>query len=68
MPLEHGGSNAVVGHNIAAERHAGKPEAQAIAIAMSEAGKSRKDAAARMDALVSGIDRLAARVDAAMGG
>lgn len=45
MPLVKGKkakTKAGISKNIAIERHAGKPEAQSIAIAMSEAGKSRK--------------------------
>lgn len=42
MPLKSGKSKAVIAHNIRAEMHAGKPQKQAIAIAMSKAGKSRK--------------------------
>lgn len=37
MPLETGSSQAVISHNIAAERRAGKPEDQAAAIAYSKA-------------------------------
>lgn len=40
MPLEPGQSKAALSHNIATEREAGKPEAQAVAIAYSE---QRKD-------------------------
>jgi len=42
MPLKKGSSKSVISNNIATERHAGKPEKQAIAIAMSKAGKSKK--------------------------
>ena len=42
MPLKTGKSNKVISENIATERKAGKPEAQSIAIAMSEAGKAKK--------------------------
>lgn len=44
MPLEKGKSKKAISDNIRTERKAGKPEKQAIAIAMSEAGKSRKTA------------------------
>jgi hypothetical protein len=42
MPLRKGKSKKVVGENIRREVHAGKPQKQAIAIAMSKAGKSNK--------------------------
>jgi hypothetical protein len=42
MPLKKGSSKKVISKNIATERHAGKPEKQSIAIAFSEAGKSKK--------------------------
>jgi hypothetical protein len=44
VPLEPGSSNAVVGRNIQREEEAGKPKAQAEAIALKEAGKSNQDA------------------------
>lgn len=39
MPLMSGSSNKVIGRNIEIERSAGKPQKQAVAIAMSKAGK-----------------------------
>lgn len=42
MPLKSGKSKAIVSQNIATEINAGKPKKQAIAIAMSKAGKSKK--------------------------
>lgn len=68
MPLEHGVSKAALSHNIATERRAGKPEKQAVAIAYSEARRTRQDGApdtdvfARIDALIAGCDSLSARL------
>ncbi|HBB6752209.1 TPA: hypothetical protein NDT34_001982 [Citrobacter freundii] len=42
MPLKKGRSKKVIGENIATEINAGKPKDQAIAIAMSKAGKKKK--------------------------
>lgn len=42
MPLKSGKSKAVVSQNIRTEMQAGKPQKQAVAIAMSKAGKSKK--------------------------
>lgn len=42
MPLKKGSSKKVVSSNIRELRNSGRPEKQSIAIAMSEAGKSRK--------------------------
>lgn len=42
MPLKRGSSRKVVSDNIRTEMAAGKPQKQAIAIALSKAGKSRK--------------------------
>lgn len=62
MPLIHGKSKEAISQNIRTEMHAGKPQKQAVAIAYSEAGKSkhnpfaeswRKKNAARHKALES---------------
>jgi hypothetical protein len=42
MPLSGGSSKEVISKNIKTEMHSGKPQKQAIAIAMSKAGKSNK--------------------------
>jgi hypothetical protein len=40
-PLKKGSSRKVIGQNIRTEMHAGRPQKQAVGIAMREAGKSR---------------------------
>lgn len=42
MPLKAGLSRKVISQNIKTEMAHGKPQRQAVAIAMSKAGKSRK--------------------------
>lgn len=45
MPLKPGKSQKVVSANIKAEMKAGKPQAQAVAIALRQAGKNRQEKA-----------------------
>lgn len=42
MPLLKGSSDAIVSQNIRELRNSGKPEKQAVAIALSEARRSKK--------------------------
>ena len=42
MPLKKGSSKKVISSNIRTEMKHGKPQKQAIAIAMRKAGKSRR--------------------------
>lgn len=75
MPLSAGSSNATVSSNISELRHAGHPEAQSVAIAMKEAGKSnkddetdqpsRKELSNMLDDLVRKVDDFSNRCDAA---
>lgn len=41
MPLQKGSSKKAISANISELRHSGRPQKQSIAIALSEAGKSK---------------------------
>jgi len=43
MPLQKGSSRKVVSRNIKELRHSGRPQKQAVAIALKKAGKSKYD-------------------------
>jgi ABC-type uncharacterized transport system permease subunit len=51
MPLKKGYSSKTIGENISAERAAGRPAKQAIAIAMSTAREAAKKAGKRLKGL-----------------
>jgi hypothetical protein len=42
VPLKKGASKKVISQNIRTEMRAGRPQKQAVAIAMRKAGKSKK--------------------------
>jgi len=53
MPLKKGSSDKTVSSNISELRHSGYKEDQAIAIAMSQAGRSRKKRSPKQGKILS---------------
>ncbi|MGH7867907.1 MAG: hypothetical protein ACREP9_09850 [Candidatus Dormibacteraceae bacterium] len=61
MPLEPGKSKEAFSHNVAAEKHAGKPTKQAVAIAYSEQRRTGHDE-------ISPLSPAPAQTEASAGG
>lgn len=57
-PLFKGSSQSVISQNVSELRRSGKPESQAVAIALSKAGKSGKGKAKRVAKKVVKHDKL----------
>ena len=51
MPLEKGSSQETISKNIETEMEHGKPQKQAVAIALETAGKSNRDALSGLDSI-----------------
>ena len=61
MPLEHGKSRAVIGHNISEMEAAGHPRAQAIAAALNTARQTRATGGSLQGTLLSAMEEAARR-------
>jgi hypothetical protein len=59
MPLQRGSTKKVISKNIAELRASGRSQKQAVAIAMSEAGKARKTRKARKETHGSKVSAVA---------
>ena len=63
MPLEKGDNPAAISRNIKTEKAAGKPQDQAVAIALSTA-KGDCNMSDRLDSILDSCAKMEARVDA----
>lgn len=65
MPLQSGKSKEVISGNIEREVHAGKPQKQAVAIAMRKAGEAKDDSLLRgkTNTTLSRLGELERRLD-----
>lgn len=61
MPLKEGSSHEVVSENIRTEIAAGKPQKQAVAIALEKAGLSNRDGAMTHDEILAEAERWRGR-------